>query len=350
MASETMEIAHFKAALGLLHCQVKNGTYTPTIPADLPNLADGIPDINAILTIDRKNLRFLEGVQPLFKNKDRAFGACWDTQNRKNQLEGPYSSRPPDNPSLSAHATGWIHADCEEKAATISRQLGFLTKEKLKKAGKIVKLKATIRNKTDPETNHVDEDVKMKGVTQLSYGILQMSLDKEEPACPTTHSWTTHKRHHTKHAASHSPVQAEEPARNAPGNSTPAFQGCPMAVELLEKQDQVLAACSNKRLRQEFQAASHGDPPKENLVFPIASWAANFTLTSEHETLETALKTVAASHLGGDKLESLQMWAWQIQCELELLIHCLELSITVYQFCLKQQELITHKIDWLSST
>ncbi|KAK0218869.1 hypothetical protein IW262DRAFT_1462393 [Armillaria fumosa] len=78
----------------------------------------------------------------------------------------------------------------------------------------------------------------------------------------------------------------------------PSYQ---MAVKLLEKQD---------------QAASCGDPPKENLVFPITSWAANFMLTSEHETLETALKTVAASHLGGDKLESLQMQAQQIQCEL----------------------------------
>ncbi|KAK0225744.1 hypothetical protein IW262DRAFT_1456930 [Armillaria fumosa] len=400
MAPETMEIARFKAALGLLCCWVKNGTYTPTIPAELLNLADGTPDIDAILTIDHENLHFLEG-QPLFENKDQfmkayaeepillqeeAFSAHRDTQNRKNQLERPYGLRPPDNPSLSTHATGWIHADQEEKAAataatTISHQLDSLTKEKLKKAGKIVKSKATIRNETDLETNHVDEDVKMKGgeesvvlqidMMQFSYGILQMSLDEEELAHPTTRSWTTCKHRCTKCAASCSPVQAEEPARNTPGDSTPAFQGCPTvtllpycdipgltmhdpsyqkAIELLEKQDRILAAHSNKCLHQEFQAASHGDPPKENLVFPIASWAANFMLTSKYETLKTALKTVAASHLGGDKLESLQMQAWQIQCKLELLVHCLESSITVYQFCLKQQELIAHKINQLSST
>ncbi|KAK0232591.1 hypothetical protein IW262DRAFT_1451054 [Armillaria fumosa] len=287
-----MKITHFKAALGMLHFQVKNGTYIPTILTELPNLADGTPK------------------QPLFKNEDRfmkayaeesillhegAFGARWDTQNQKNQLEGSYGSRPPDNSLLSARATGWIHADWEEKAATAAVLCppGSLTKEKLKKAGKIVKLKATIRNETDLETNHVDEDIKMKGGEESvvlkinSDKSDNMSLDEEEPAHLTTHSQMTCKHHCTKHAASYSPVK--------------------------------------------FQAASHGDPPKENSVFFITSWAANFMLTSKHKTLETTLKTIAASHLGGDKLESLQI-------------------ITVYQFCLKQQELIAHKIDWLSST
>ncbi|KAK0465783.1 hypothetical protein IW261DRAFT_1427046 [Armillaria novae-zelandiae] len=361
MVPESVEIARFKAALGLLRCRVKNGTYLPTIPTELPNLADGTPDIDAILTIDHKNLRFLEGIQPLFENKDRfmkayleepillregAFGACKDTQNWKNQLEGPYGSKMPDNPSLLARATGWIHADREEKVATAAaaaaaRPSGLLTKEKLKKVGKIIKSKATVRNDMDPETNQVDEDVKMKGgeeslVLEIdSDESDNMSLGEEEPACPTTRSRTTHKRRRVKRVASCSPTWVSELHKSGPcaydaSDVSHPFLGCPMvnllpycdvpgltthepsyrkAVELLEKQDWVLAARSNKHLHQEFQAASHGEPPKENLVFPITSWATNFELPSEHETLETALKTVAASHLSGDKLELLQVRA-----------------------------------------
>ncbi|KAK0484668.1 hypothetical protein IW261DRAFT_1560321 [Armillaria novae-zelandiae] len=319
--------------------------------------------------------------QPLFENKDRfmkayleepillregAFGARKDTQNWKNQLEGPYGSKMPDNPSLSARATGWIHANQEEKAAAAAaaaaaRPSGLLTKEKLKKVGKIIKSKATVGNDTDLETNQVDEDVKMKGgeeslVLEIdSDESDNMSLSKEEPAHPTIRSCTTCKRRHVKHVASRSPTRVSELHKLGPcaynaGDVSHPFLGCPTVVELLEKQDWVLAARSNKHLCQEFQAASRREPPKENLVFPIASWAANFKLPSKHETLETALKTVAASHLSGDKLELLQVRARQVHCELELLVHRLEATITAYQFCVKQQEFIEHKIVRLSQS
>ncbi len=62
MAPESMQVARFKAALALLCSHCKNGVYLPTIPSVLPTLKDGTPDFDAVLVIDKENLRFLEGV------------------------------------------------------------------------------------------------------------------------------------------------------------------------------------------------------------------------------------------------------------------------------------------------
>ncbi len=62
MVPEYMQVARFKVALALICSQCKNGVYLPTIPSVLPTLKDGTPDFNAVLVIDKENLRFLEGV------------------------------------------------------------------------------------------------------------------------------------------------------------------------------------------------------------------------------------------------------------------------------------------------
>ncbi|KAK0473638.1 hypothetical protein IW261DRAFT_1423549 [Armillaria novae-zelandiae] len=175
MVPESVEIARFKAALGLLCCQNSRHRCYSDHRLQEPSFPGGNHELNH---------------QPLFENKDRfmkayleepillqegVFGTRKDTQNRKNQLEGPYGSKMPDNPSLSARATGWIHADREEKAAA-AHPSGPLTKEKVKKVGKIIKSKATVGNDTDPETNQVDEDVKMKGGEES----LVLKIDSDE--------------------------------------------------------------------------------------------------------------------------------------------------------------------------
>ncbi len=62
MVPKSMQVARFKAALALLCSRCKNGVYLPTIPSVLLTLKDGTPDFDAVLVIDKENLRFLEGV------------------------------------------------------------------------------------------------------------------------------------------------------------------------------------------------------------------------------------------------------------------------------------------------
>ncbi|KAK0450477.1 uncharacterized protein EV420DRAFT_1482684 [Desarmillaria tabescens] len=416
MAPESMQIARFKAALALLRSHCKNGVYLPTIPAVLLVLKDGSPDFDAILIIDKENLWFLEGIMPLFDNKERfmkayqedpsllregAFGARRDCQNRKLLLELLHGSKPPDNTTLPGRATGWIHADREEKQAAAaaataaanaqaaassqssSKPSGSLPKLSFKKTGKTVKSKATVGLDTDPETILVDEDVQMKTGEESIVVDLDsdesdsMSVAGEVPAKPTNRGCTTRKRRPrlSKRAASHSPQATPRTATQDKceacheeshglslcatviaipycdvlglNTSDPSYR---KAVEVLEKQDRALAERGNKRICTDMNTlARHGELGTHHVLFPIAAWATQFDLQAKHDSLEEALKILASCHSHVDSLEGLQIRQRQLQADLELLVHCLESTVVAHKFCVNKLSVIDAKIDRMIS-
>ncbi|KAK0219312.1 hypothetical protein EDD85DRAFT_961269 [Armillaria nabsnona] len=399
MAPESMQVARFKAALGLLRSRCKNGVYLPTIPSILPTLKDGSPDFDAVLVIDKENLRFLEGVMPLFDNKERfmqayqeepsllhegTFGAWRDCQNRKLLLEIPHGSKAPENLTFPGHATGWIHSDQEEKQAAANAQaiaVSIASKPamptplpKIKKTPKTVKSKATVGLDTDLETILIDEDVKMKAAEESMVVDLDsnesdsMSINEDLPGR------TTRKRRGrvSKHAATHSPapVAATDPAQcDSCGKESHGLSLCttvivlpycdvlgltksdPMyrkAIDVLEKQDRILAERSNKRIRADIALMAHGGDLGDNqLVFSIAAWVNQFQLQSKYESVQDALKLLSAQHVQDGTLASFQLHKRHLNAELELLVHRLEATVVTYKFCDQQLNLVTAEIDHL---
>ncbi|PBK68522.1 hypothetical protein ARMSODRAFT_1019648 [Armillaria solidipes] len=405
MAPESMQIARFKAALALLRSRCKNGVYLPTIPSVLPTLKDGNPDFDAILVIDKENLRFLEGVMPLFDNKERfmqayqeepsllregAFGARRDCQNRKLLLEVPHGSKAPENSTFPGRATGWIHSDREEKQAAAAANAqavaaSFAPKPaaptplpKIKKTPKTIKSKATVGLDTDPETIIIDEDVKMKAAEESMVVDLDsdesdsMSVNEDLPAKGAPRGRATRKRRGrvSKRAATHSPApvaRTTDPAQcDSCGKESHGLSLCttvialpycdvpgltksdPMyrkAIDVLEKQDRILAERSNKRIRADVALMARGGDLGDNqLVFPIAAWSNQFQLQSKYESVQDALKLLSAEHVRDGTLASFQLHKRRLDAELELLVHRLEATVVAYKFCDKQLTLVGAEI------
>ncbi|PBK87764.1 hypothetical protein ARMGADRAFT_1034659 [Armillaria gallica] len=305
MAPESMQVARFKATLALLCSHCKNGVYLPTIPSVLPTLKDGTPDFNVILVIDKENLWFLEGVMPLFDNKERfmqayqeeplllcegAFSARWDCQNRKLLLEIPHGSKAPENSTFPGHTTGWIHSDWEEKQAAVNAKAiaaSLAPKPamptplpKIKKTPKTIKSKATVGLDTDPETILIDEDVKMKATEESMVVDLDsdesdsMSVNEDAPgscaeylvvdyrSCTMRFLWEGVSWSFLMHYGL--------------TKSDPMYR---KAIDILEKQDRILAERSNKHIYADIALMAHGGDLGDNqLMFPIAAWANQFQL------------------------------------------------------------------------
>ncbi|KAK0244872.1 hypothetical protein EDD85DRAFT_946173 [Armillaria nabsnona] len=406
MAPKSMQVARFKAALALLRSRCKNGVYLPTIPSILPSLKDGTPDFNAVLVIDKENLRFLEGVMPLFDNKEHfmqayqeeplllregAFGGRRDCQNRKLLLEIPHGSKAPENSTFPGRATGWIHSDREEKQAAANAQAiaaSLAPKPaaptplpKIKKTPKTIKSKATVGLDTDPETILIDEDVKMKAVEESMVVDLDsdesdsMSVNEDLPVKGATRGRTTrkHRGRVSKHAATHSPVpvacttdlaQCDSCGKESHGLSLCTMvivlpycdipglmKSDPMyrkAIDILEKQNRILAERSNKRIRADIALMAHsGDLGDNQLMFPIAAWANQFQLQSKYESVQDTLKLLSVEHICDGTLMNFQLHKHCLNAELELLVHHLEATVIAYKFCDQQLNLVTAEIGRL---
>ncbi|SJL11863.1 uncharacterized protein ARMOST_15274 [Armillaria ostoyae] len=235
--------------------------------------------------------------EPLLLHKG-AFGARCDCQNRKLLLEVPHGSKAPENSTFPGRTTGWIHSDHEKKqtAAAANAQAvaaSFAPKPamptplpKIKKTPKTIKSKATVGLDTDLETIIIDEDVKMKAteenhIVQLAFGISQMSVNEDLPAKGATWGWATRKHRGwvSKHAATHSPAPVA-------------------AIDVLEKQDWILAERSNKHIHADVALMAHGGDLGDNqLVFPIAAWLNQFQLQLKYKSVQDALKLLSAEHV-----------------------------------------------------
>ncbi|PBK92344.1 hypothetical protein ARMGADRAFT_1081138 [Armillaria gallica] len=356
MVPESMQVARFKATLALLRSRCKNGVYLPTIPSVLLTLKDGTPDFDVILVIDKENLQFLEGVMPLFNNKERfmqayqeepsllcegAFSAQWDCQNRKLLLEIPHGSKAPENSMFPGCATGWIHSDREKKQAAANAQAiaaSLASKPavstplpKIKKTTKTIKSKATVGLDTDPENIIIDEDVKMKAAEESMVVDLDndesdsMSVNEDLPAKGATRGQTTRKHcgRVSKRAATHSPAPVARTTNsvqcNSCGKESHRLSLCTMvivlpycdvpgltksdpmyhkAINVLEKQDRILAERSNKHICADiaFMARS-GDLGDNQLMFLIAAWANQFQLQLKYKSIQDALKLLSVEHI-----------------------------------------------------
>ncbi|PBK91032.1 hypothetical protein ARMGADRAFT_1082259 [Armillaria gallica] len=356
MAPESMQVARFKATLALLHSCCKNGVYLPSIPSILLTLKDGTPDFDVILVINKENLQFLEGVMPLFDNKEHfmqvyqeelsllhegAFSAQWDCQNRKLLLEIPHGSKAFENSTFPGCATGWIHSDWEEKQAAANAQpiaaslalkpVVSTPLPKIKKMMKTIKSKATVGLDTDLETIIIDEDVKMKAVEESMVVDLDsdesgsMSVNEDLPAKGATRGQTTRKHcgQVSKHTATHSPAPVARTTNSAQcdscGKESHSLSLCttvivlpycdvpgltksdPMyrkAINVLEKQDRILAERSNKCICADIALMAHGGDLGDNqLVFPIAAWVNQFQLQSKYKSIQDALKLLSVEHI-----------------------------------------------------
>ncbi|PBK82041.1 hypothetical protein ARMGADRAFT_1090718 [Armillaria gallica] len=344
---------------------------------------------------------------PLFDNKEcfmqvyqeepsllheGAFGARWDCQNRKLLLEVPHGSKAPENLIFPGHATGWIHSNREEKQAAAAANAqaiaaSFAPKPavptplpKIKKMPKTIKSKATVGLDTDLETIIIDEDVKMKAVeenciVQLAFGISQMSVNEDLPAKGATRGRTTHKCHGqvSKWAATHSPapvahttdsVQCDSCGKESHGLSlyttvivlpycdVPGLtKSDPMyhkAIDILEKQDRILAERSNKHIHADIVLMARGGDLGDNqLMFPIAAWVNQFQLQSKYESIQDALKLLSAKHTQDRTLTSFQLHKRRLDAKLELLVHHLEATVVAYKFCDQQLNLVTAEIGRL---
>ncbi|PBK87898.1 hypothetical protein ARMGADRAFT_1085234 [Armillaria gallica] len=383
-----MQVARFKAALALLCSCCKNGVYLLTIPSVLLTLKDGNSDFDANLVIDKENLRFLEGVMPLFDNKEhfmqvyqkelsllceRAFVARCDCQNRKLLLKILHGSKAPENSTFSGCATGWIHSDHEEKqaaAAAYAQAVAalFTSKpvmptplSKIKKTPKTIKSKAAVGLDTDPETIIIDKDVKMKAIEESMVVDLDsnesdsMSINDDLPAKGATRGWATHKCHGqiSKCAATHSPAPVTQTTNPVQCDSCgKEYQGLmksdPMyhkAINILEKQDRILAERSNKHIHSDVSLmACSGDLGDNQLMFPLAAWSNQFQLQSKYKSVQDALKLLSVEHIQDGTLVSYQLHKRHLDTELKLLVHCLEATVVAYKFCDKQLTLVQAKI------
>ncbi|PBK85108.1 hypothetical protein ARMGADRAFT_1036604 [Armillaria gallica] len=384
MAPESMQVARFKATLALLCSRCKNGVYLPTIPSVLPTLKDGTPDFDVILVIDKENLRFLEGVMPLFDNKKRfmqayqeeplllcegAFSARWDCQNRKLLLEIPHGSKAPENSTFPGHTTGWIHSDWEEKQAAVNAKAiaaSLAPKPamptplpKIKKTPKTIKSKATVGLDTDPETILIDEDVKMKAAEES----MVVDLDSDESDSPKVLLEAGLLANIMVGSPSTLPLIPLLLLHGLPilhnailvGRSLMGLQELtksdPMyckAIDILKKQDRILAERSNKHIHADIALMAHGGDLGDNqLMFPIAAWANQFQLQSKYESIQDTLKLLSAEHIQDGTLASFQLHKRHLDTKLELLVHHLEATIVAYKFCDQQLNLVTAEIDHL---
>ncbi|PBK81193.1 hypothetical protein ARMGADRAFT_1039483 [Armillaria gallica] len=384
MALKSMQVARFKATLALLHSCCKNGVYLPTIPSVLLTLRDSNPDFDVILVIDKENLWFLEGVvhMPLFNNKEHfmqvyqeeplllcegAFGARWNCQNRKLLLGVPHGSKAPENLIFPGRATGWIHSDQEEKqaaaaanaqaiAALFASKPATLTPlPKIKKMPKTIKSKATVGLYTDLETVIVDEDIKMKAMEEIMVVDLDsnesdsMSVNENLPAKYATQDWTTCKHHGqvSKCTATHSPA----PVTWTTNPTQWLMKSDPMyhkVINVLEKQDRILAERSNKCIHANIALITHGKNLGDNqLMFPIAAWVNQFQLQSKYESVQNALKLLSVEHVRDGTFASFQLYKCYLNAKLELLVHCLEATDIAYKFCDQKLNLVMAEIGCL---
>ncbi|PBK85032.1 hypothetical protein ARMGADRAFT_1087939 [Armillaria gallica] len=377
MAPESMQVARFKAALALLRSRCKNGVYLPTIPSVLLTLKDGTPDFDVILVIDKENLQFLEGVMPLFDNKEcfmqayqeepsllreGAFGARRDCQNRKLLLEIPHGSKAPENLTFPEKQAA---ANAQAIAASLAPKPAVSTPlSKNKKTMKTIKSKATVGLDTDSETIIIDEDIKMKAAEESMVVDLDsdesdsMSINEDLPAKGATQGRTTckHRGWVSKHATTHSPApvacttdsaQCDSCGKESHGlmKSDPMY--C-KAIDILEKQDRILAERSNKRIHADIALIAHGGDLGDNqLMFPIAAWVNQFQLQSKYESIQDTLKLLSAEHVQDGTLVSFQLHKCYLDAELELLVHCLEATVIAYKFCDQQLNLVSAEIDHL---
>ncbi|KAK0243521.1 hypothetical protein EDD85DRAFT_947697 [Armillaria nabsnona] len=185
-----------------------------------------------------------------------------------------------------------------------------------------------------------------------------MSINKDLSAKGAIQGWATHKCHGqvSKHAATHSPApitHTTDPAQcDSCGRSLMVFpwlmKSDPMyckAIDILEKQDKILAERRNKHICSNVALMTHsGDLGDNQLVFPIAALLNQFQLQLKYKSVQDALKLLSAEHIQDGTLASYQLHKHCLNAELELHVHHLEAMVIAYKFCDKQLILVQAEI------